>query len=166
MKRSVKLFFELLNDDACVVLQTFEEYAKCFNAHAEWAFSTRCSNKNICHREFYGKARELCPILPCALVQTARDTALEAAKATKFKFKSTKAKLSAMRYDCRTLKLLKNGEIIFSTVGKRVRAKLRISSYHRDIMRSAVKRCGGCVIGFDKRQKKFYVVLVYELRDA
>jgi hypothetical protein len=59
--------------------------AEIFNAHVDWAIANSTYNKNKAHKELYHLLRVQYPSVPSALLQTVRDNALEAIKATKFK---------------------------------------------------------------------------------
>jgi hypothetical protein len=80
-------------------LPLMSECAEIFNVHVDWALTNRTYNKNKAHKELYHLLRLQHPSVPSALVQTIRDNALEAIKATKFKRIPRKKPTSALRYD-------------------------------------------------------------------
>lgn len=56
-----------------------------FDKHIDWAVENKTFNKNKAHKDLYALLRLQYPSVPSALLQTVRDNALEAIKATKFK---------------------------------------------------------------------------------
>lgn len=70
-----------------------------FNRHVEWCFANKTFNKLKANAALYYPLREEFPQIPSAILQAIRDTACEAVKATKFKFKPTKKTYSAVRYN-------------------------------------------------------------------
>ena len=70
-----------------------------FNRHVEWAFLNKTYNKVKAHHDLYHQLREEFSTIPSCIIQSVRDVALEAVKATKFKFKPIKKSYSAIRYN-------------------------------------------------------------------
>ena len=82
MKRTVSIPVNLPSER---FLPLMKECAEIFNAHVDWAVANSTYNKNKAHKDLYRQLRIQYPCVPSALVQTIRDNALEAIKATKFK---------------------------------------------------------------------------------
>lgn len=160
MKRSVKLFFKLDDVERKTLFDTFDVVSKAFNDHVDWAFKRGTYSKAKAHKELYRTLREKHVTLPSALLQSTRDTALEAVKALKFKHRPTKKPMSSMRYDVRTLSL-RGQTMTLSTVDKRIKVRLTFSRYHTDAI-EGMRRLGGSTVGYDRDRKRFFVVLTYE----
>lgn len=92
-----------------------------FNTHVDWAVENKTYNKNRAHKDLYATLRVEYPTVPSALLQTVRDTAMEAVKATQFKRVPRKKPTSALRYDARTITLR----------GHQITAKLVLASEYR-----------------------------------
>ncbi|MGA9382632.1 MAG: transposase, partial [Phormidium sp.] len=99
-------------------LPLMSQCAEIFNAHTDWSLANRTYNKNKAHKDLYRSLREQFPYVPSALVQTVRDNALEAIKATKFKRTPRKKPTSGLRYDKRTM-TLRGKQLTLSCIGKR-----------------------------------------------
>jgi len=84
MRRTIKILVDLPKDNLLMLLKTA---AAVFNEHIEWAFASNSYNKNKAHKELYENLRLKYPDLPSGLLQSIRDTALEAVKSNKFRFK-------------------------------------------------------------------------------
>ncbi len=121
MKRTVSIPVNLPSER---FLPLMSECAEIFNAHVDWASASRTYNKNKAHKDLYHLLRLQHPSVPSALVQTIRDNALEAIKATKFKRVPRKKPTSALRYDKRTM-TLRGQQLTLSCIGKRVHGSFR-----------------------------------------
>lgn len=66
-----------------------EQGVEIFNTHADWAIENKTYNKNRVHKDLYSVLRLKYPIVPSALLQAVRDTAMEAVKATQSKLRYT-----------------------------------------------------------------------------
>lgn len=102
MKRTVSIPVNLPDKR---VLDLMQQCASIFNAHIDWAIENKTFNKNKAHKDLYAILRLQYPSVPSALLQTVRDNALEAIKATKFKRIPRKKPTSGLRYDKRTMTL-------------------------------------------------------------
>ena len=109
------------------LLSLMEDCNKLFNDYVDWSFVNKTYNKNRCHQETYKLFREQYPSIPSALVQSVRDTALEAVKSQKFKYRPFKNKHSAIRYDKRTL-ALRGLQLTISTQASRHKEILAVTS--------------------------------------
>jgi len=79
MKRTVSIPVNLPSDR---FLPLMNQCAEIFNAHIDWSLANKTYNKNKAHKDLYRSLREQFHKVPSALVQTVRDNALEAIKAT------------------------------------------------------------------------------------
>lgn len=103
------------------LFSTFKMYSKVFNETASWGFENKTRSKTRAHRELYDKQRKRFD-LPAALLQAARDEALEALRGCKFQHqpKRRNKRKMTMRLDVRTF-TLRGNLVTFSKHGKRFR---------------------------------------------
>jgi putative transposase len=99
-----------------------------FNRHVEWCFEQKSYNKMKAHAELYHQLREEYPAIPSSIIQAVRDTACEAVKATKFKFKPIKKPYSHVRYNARTVSLRGN-LLSFSWSGDRIKQIIKLPKF-------------------------------------
>ena len=156
MKRTVSLPVKLPSDR---FLPLMDECAKIFNKHIDWAIANHSYNKNKAHKELYHLLRIQHSCVPSALLQTIRDNALEAVKATKFKGIPRKKPTSGLRYDKRTM-TLRGKQLTLSCIGKRVSLILDVPDYFQEVF-EAWKFCGA-TLTYTKNTKQFWVRLVFE----
>lgn len=136
--------------------------AEIFNQHVDWASANRTYNKSRAHKDLYAQLRHTYPTVPSALLQTVRDTALEAVKATKFKRNLRKKPTSALRYDDRTI-TLRGRALTLSCIGKRVKVALHVPEYFKEVYETW--EFSGATVTYSKHSKQFWVRLVFE-KDA
>ena len=136
--------------------------AEIFNRHVDWSLANKTYNKSRAHKDLYAALRTEYPTVPSALLQTVRDTAMEAVKATQFKRLPRKKPTSALRYDARTI-TLRGRELTLSCVGKRVKVKLRVPEYFREVYETW--KFSGATVTYSKHSKQFWVRLVFEQDD-
>lgn len=133
--------------------------AEIFNQHVDWALENQTYNKSKAHHDLYAWLRAAYPNVPSALVQTVRDTAMEAIKATKFKRRPRKKPTSALRYDQRTI-TLRGYQLTLSCLGKRSRVILQVPEYFQNVFETWTFK--GATLTYTKRSKQFWVRLVFE----
>jgi len=138
------------------------ECADVFNRHVEWALTARTYSKAKAHHALYEEQRSLHPTVPSALIQTVRDTALEAIKATAFAKRPRKKPTSGLRYDRRTF-TLRGAQITLSCIGPRVRAVLHVPEYFRTIYDTCA--CKSAMLTYSRGSRQFWVRLVFEAPD-
>ena len=114
------------------------------------------------HKDLYAVLRAEYPTVPSALLQTVRDTAMEAVKATQFKRLPRKKPTSALRYDARTI-TLRGQDLTLSCVGKRVKVKLQVPEYFQEVYKTW--EFSGATVTYSRHSKKFWVRLVFEKDD-
>lgn len=156
MKRTVSIRVKLPDDR---FLNLMDQCASIFNAHIDWAIENVTFNKNKAHKDLYALLRLQYPSVPSALLQTVRDSALEAIKATKFKRIPRKKPTSGLRYDKRTM-TLRGHQLTLSCIGKRVKLILEIPDYFKEVFESW-DFCGA-TLTYSKHSKQFWVRLVFE----
>lgn len=138
-----------------------------FNQHVDWALKERTYNKNKAHKALYASIRLQYPDVPSALVQTIRDNAMEAIKATKFKRHPKKKPTSGLRYDKRTM-TLRGHQLTLSCIGKREKLTLTVPKYFQDIYDSFLAggeedwQFCGATLTYTQKTKQFWVRLVFE----
>jgi putative transposase len=156
MKRTVSIPVELPDER---FLNLMNQCASIFNTHIDWAIENKTFNKNKAHQELYALLRLQYPCVPSALLQTVRDNALEAIKATKFKGIPRKKPTSGLRYDKRTM-TLRGHQLTLSCIGKRVKLILEIPDYFQQVFENW-EFCGA-TLTYSKHSKQFWVRLVFE----
>lgn len=143
-------------------LPLMRECAEIFNAHIDWAKAFSTYNKNRAHKELYHRLRLQYPSVPSALLQTVRDSALEAVKATKFKRTPRKKATSGLRYDKRTM-TLRGQQLTLSCIGKRVTLILNVPDCFKEIFE--IWDFCGATVTYTKNTKQFWVRLIFETAD-
>lgn len=133
--------------------------ADIFNQHVDWALKERRWNKNKAHKALYAELRTQYPDVPSALVQTIRDNAMEAVKATKFKRHPQKKPTSGLRYDKRTM-TLRGHQLTLSCIGKREKLILNVPEHFKEIFETW-EFCAA-TLTYSKHSKQFWVRLVFE----
>jgi IS605 OrfB family transposase len=128
-----------------------------FNRYTKWSRKAKTYSKATAHKELYSFLRNKFPKINSALIQTIRDTALEAVRATKFKRKIWKGKHSSLRYDRRTF-TLRGQQITITGLHRRHKELLEIPDYYRNIFDSWSCKAGT----LSYIQGQFYINLVFE----
>ncbi|HEY9783523.1 MAG TPA: transposase [Leptolyngbyaceae cyanobacterium] len=159
MKRTVSIPVDLPHER---FLPLMGNAAEIFNQHVDWALANGTYNKSKAHQDLYAALRLQYPDVPSALLQTVRDNALEAIKATKFKRTPRKKPTSGLRYDKRTM-TLRGQQLTLSCIGKRVQIILDVPEYFREVFRTW-EFCGA-TLTYTKKSKQFWVRLVFEKED-
>ena len=136
--------------------------AEIFNRHVDWSLVNKTYNKSRAHKDLYAALRLEYPTVPSALLQTVRDTAMEAVKATKFKRVPRKKPTSALRYDDRTI-TIRGRALTLSCIGARVKIALIVPEYFKEVYENW--EFSGASITYSKSSKQFWVRLVFE-KDA
>ncbi len=143
-------------------LPLLAECAEVFNRHVDWALIEQTYSKAKAHQALYKEQRAAHPAVPSALIQTVRDTALEAVKATAFKKRPRKKATSGLRYDRRTF-TLRGEQITLSCIGPRVRAVLPVPDYFRAIYDTWA--CKSAMVTYSRGSRQFWMRLVFEAPD-
>ena len=96
------------------LLETGERFREACQKVLDYGFSAHTFNKNKLNRATYEDIRKAIPMLPSALVQTARDTASESLKQTQLQKKIHMNSLT-IRYNRRTFKFYSDSHAISLT---------------------------------------------------
>jgi IS605 OrfB family transposase len=156
MKRTVSIPIEL-NPSRFHPLM--EMSAGIFNLHVDWALENKTYNKSKAHHALYKTMKELFPQVPTAFIQSIRDTAMEAVKATAFKKRPRRKKYSGLRFDKRTM-TLRGHQLSLSCIGSRERIILEVPEYFREIFETWTLK--GATLTYSTKTKRFCIRLVYE----
>ena len=140
-------------------LPLMKQCAEIFNAHVDWALENHTYNKRKAHAALYAQLRQLYPEIPSALVQSVRDTALEAVKATKFERRPRKKPTSSLRYDKRTM-TLRGDQLTLSCIGLRAKTILSVPDYFREIFETWEFK--GATLTYKRHPRQMWVHLVFE----
>jgi len=160
MQRTVSIPVDLPKERFLPLLKMCAEI---FNQHVDWALCNQTYNKSRAHHDLYALLRCRYPEVPSALVQTVRDTAMEAVKATKFKRCPRQKPTSALRDDHRTI-TLRGQQLTLSCLGKRSRVILPVPEYFREVFETWTFK--GATLTYTRRNKQFWVRLVFETTAA
>jgi len=96
------------------LIETARQFKEATQIVLDYGFENGTFNKNKLNKGTYQIVREKIPTLPSALVQTARDTASEALKATNLQKRIEKKSLT-IRYDNRTFKFYPDSHTVSLT---------------------------------------------------
>jgi putative transposase len=156
MLRTVSIPIDL---DPKRFLPLMKQCAAIFNAHVDWALEQHTYNKSRAHEALYAQLRQAYPEVPSALVQTVRDTAMEAVKADQFKRTSRQRIDSGLRFDKRTM-TLRGHQLTLSCIGKRAQTLLQIPDYFREIYDTWTFK--GATLTYRRKKRQLWVQLVFE----
>jgi IS605 OrfB family transposase len=140
-------------------LPLLKQSAEIFNAHVAWALENHTYNKSRAHHALYTQLRYLYPEIPSAFIQSIRDMALEAVKATKFERRPRKKPASSLRYDKRTM-TLRGYQLTLSCIGPRVKTILTVPDYFREIFETWEFK--GATLSYKRHKRQMWVQLVFE----
>jgi len=154
MKRTLKI---KINPPKTEFLELMLICNSIFNRYTKWSRKSKTYSKSKAHTELYTFLRNKFPQINSALIQTVRDTALEAVKATKFKRKIKKKKYSSLRYDRRTF-TIRGQQITLTGLNRRHKEILQIPDYYKEIFSSWI--CKSATLSYINGQ--FYINLTFE----
>ena len=188
MTRSVITYPGITQEQKDSVLETMKPYASVYNEDVNFLIDYSSASKKLLHRDLYDKQRAEYPQFPSALLQCARDVAVESVKSwnaacikreQKAKGKKSRRKggkklkpvkrpsmkqMCTMRYDVRCVKL-RGCQLTFSTCRERVKTIVHIPEYFTERYSSSGGwKFKGANIGFD-RKGRFFVVLIISKPD-
>ena len=139
------------------LLKTIKLYNQIVNEHIAKSFELKTNSKSKLHKALYKEVREKYPKFPSALIQCARDNAVEMLKGNKYKKKTTKRLDSSIRFDLRTTKvLLESGELQLTTIRKRKKYPIKIPNYFTKYFDWKVK---AITLGIAKQSLKLKVIV-------
>lgn len=140
-------------------LPLMKQCAEIFNVHVDWSLENHTYNKSKAHDALYAPLRQVYPEIPSALIQSVRDTAMEAVKATKFERHPRKQPTSSLRYDRRTM-TLRGDQLTLSCIGPRAKTILAVPDYFRDIFETWTFK--GATLTYKRHKRQMWVQLVFE----
>ncbi len=139
------------------LLKTIQTYNQIANQHIQKAFELKTNSKNKLHKVMYKEIRKQYPKFPSALVQCARDNAVEMLKGNKYKKHTLKKEFSSIRFDLRTTKVfLQSGQLQLTTIKGRKKYKLNIPDYFVKYFDWKVK---AVTLGVNKKVLKLKVIV-------
>jgi len=139
------------------ITETIKQYNIISNLHIKKALELKSNSKNKLHKALYRKTRKQFPNFPSALIQCARDNAVEMLNGNKYKKKTIKNPLSSIRFDLRTSKVfLGSGEVQLTTIKGRKKYPIRIPEYFHKYSSWKVK---AVIIGVHRQMCKVRVVI-------
>ncbi len=142
-------------------LETLRTAKEIFDLHVEIAFRDRTWNKLKLHRACYREVRNRYPKFQSSLVQTVRDTASEAIKATKFRRFPEKRKSSGLRYNLRTFSL-SGRRVSFSLLGGRCKCEVKVPKHHLTVWQNG--KVQAATLNYDR--KTFWLHVTFVLPDV
>ena len=139
------------------LLDTITTYNQIVNKHIAKSLELKTNSKNKLHKALYKEIRAKHSEFPSALIQCARDNAVEMLKGNKYKTKTAKRLDSSIRFDLRTCKvLLQSGQLQLTTVEGRKKYGIKIPDYFAKYFGRKVK---AVTLGVDKKILKLKVVV-------
>ncbi len=128
MQRTISLILKKNND----LYDTIILYNRIVNEHVQYSLTYKTLSKKSLHYVLYKILREKYPLFPSALIQCARDHAVEMLKGNKMNVRTKKRLDSSIRFDLRTMKvLLESGEIQLTTLHGRKKYKVHIPEHFK-----------------------------------
>jgi len=154
MQRVVRLTMPLTEE----IKETIKQYNTISNLHIQKSFELKTKSKSKLHNALYRQVRSNFPNFPSALIQCARDNAIEMLKGNRNRKKTCKKQFSAIRFDLRTSKVfLSSGQVQLSLVGGRKKFNVVVPNYFKKYANWKVK---GIQVGvYNSKLCKFNVVV-------
>src|SRR3989344_2253517 len=126
MQRTVSLVLEK-NKDLSALIVLYNHVA---NVHIQYCLQHRTLSKKDLHHALYKEIRIIYPEFPSALIQCARDQAVEMLKGNKMNPHTKKRLDSSIRFDQRTMKVfLQSGELQLTTHVGRKKYKVKAPNH-------------------------------------
>lgn len=139
------------------LLKTIHTYNEIVNEHIIKCFELKTNSKKKLHKALYKKIRKEYPTFPSALIQCARDNAVEMLKGNKYKNHTKKRLDSSIRFDLRTAKVfLESGQLQLTTIEGRKKYNIRIPDYFTKYFGWKVK---AVTLGVNKKFLKLKVIV-------
>ena len=143
------------------LLETAKQFKEATQIVLDYGFENKTFNKNRLNKGTYRMVRGKIPTLPSALVQTARDTASEALKATKLE-KKIKRKSLTIRYDNRTFKFYPNSHTVSLTT---VHGRLIYPVAHSPLIDRYRGEYTNAQLVVDERSKRIFIMVQVKIPD-
>ncbi len=126
VQRAIKLNIPL-NEE---IIKTVKQYNTISNLHIQKAFELKTNSKKKLHHALYRQIRNDFPTFPSALIQCARDNAIEMLKGNGYRKKTLKKPISTIRFDNRTSKVfLESDQVQLTLIGGRKRFEVVVPNY-------------------------------------
>ena len=130
------------------LVNTILLYNDICNLHIQKSLELRSLSKSLLHQSLYKYIRDKYPSFSSALIQCARDNAVEILRSNKSQPHTLKKKYSSIRFDLRTCKVfLESGQLSITTIDGRKKFNLDIPSYFSKYFSWKVK---GLTLGYKK----------------
>ncbi|MGC8725977.1 MAG: RNA-guided endonuclease TnpB family protein, partial [Thermoplasmata archaeon] len=143
------------------IIETAKQFKEATQIVLDYGFENKTFNKNKLNKGTYRTVRERIPTLPSALVQTARDTASEALKATKFEKKIKKNSIT-IRYDNRTFKFYPDSHTISLTT---VQGRLVYHVAHSPLIDKYIGEYTNAQLIVDERRNRIFITVQVKIQD-
>jgi len=143
------------------LIETAKQFKEATQIVLNYGFENKTFNKNKLNKGTYKVVRETIPTLPSALVQTARDMASEALKATEFK-KKIKRKSLTIRYDNRTFKFHPDSHAISLTT---VQGRLVYPVAHSPLIDKYRGQYTNAQLVIDEKKNRIFIMVQVNLPD-
>ena len=148
MKLTYTVQLNVSSDEMAVLRSTLAEYRAVAQLHSEWGYLFRTRSKRDAHVELYAAVKELYPQLPTALLQAARDVALEALRGCKFRTCPKFDNLQSVRYNKNTM-TLRGNQLTLSQCGERLKTTVPMSDYLKEKLAQGTVTSGDLVFKGD-----------------
>src|SRR3989344_6032547 len=133
------------------------------NVHVQYCLQKRTLSKTDLHHSIYKEIRKSYPEFPSALIQCARDHAVEMLKGNKMNSHTKKSLDSSIRFDQRTMKMfLQSGELQLTTHVGRKKYKVKIPTHFQKYSSWEVKSLN---LGVNKKHCLVKVVVEGKLAE-
>jgi len=153
MQRAISLNIPIEDE----ILETIKQYNIICNLHVQKCFELKTNSKNKLHEALYREIRKQFPDFPSALIQCARDNAVEMLKGNKYKRKTTKSLFSSIRFDLRTSKVfLESEQLQLTTIKGRKKYSIKIPKYFYKYFSWKIK---GVIVGVHRKKCRIKVVV-------
>jgi len=143
------------------IIETAKQFKEATQMVLDYGFENKTFNKNKLNKGTYKVVRERIPTLPSALVQTARDTASEALKATELK-KKIKRKSLTIRYDNRTFKFYPDSHTISLTT---VQGRLAYPVAHSPLIDKYRGEYTNAQLVIDEKKNRIFIMVQVNIQD-
>ena len=136
MQRTVSLVLKKDKDLSDLIIL----YNRVVNVHIEYCLEKRTLSKNALHHYLYKEIRKSYPEFPSALIQCARDHAVEMLKGNKMNSHTKKSLDSSIRFDQRTMKVfLQSGILQLTTHMGRKKYNIKVAEHFQKYFSWEVK---------------------------
>ncbi|MBS3170785.1 transposase [Candidatus Woesearchaeota archaeon] len=140
--------------ELCDLIYSYNSIA---NEHICEALCNNTISKSRLHQLLYSRIRKDQPNFPSALIQCARDNAVEMLKGNQFNTFTRKRIDSSIRFDLRTCKVfLLSGELQLTTLEGRKKYTIKIPNYFQKYFSWKVK---AVTLGIEKKYLKLKVII-------